>query len=132
MPMWKIRVVLADDEHSYEALRGLLASYQVNGLRLRDRGRHLPGTTAELLISLGERQPMGDLLHALHEISAQVLISRADSPQPATPDARPHARHFRHGTAAIGRALPDRPGPGSQSGRPGGISDRRRLDIGRA
>lgn len=110
MPMWKIRVVLSDDEQAYEALRGLLISYQVRSLRLRDRGRHLPGTTAELVITLGEKQPMGDLLHALHEISPQVLISRADSPQPVPAGGDPHARHFRHGTAAIGRALSDRSG----------------------
>lgn len=133
MPMWKIRVVLSDDEHSYDALRGVLASYEVTSLRLRDRGRHLPGTTGELVIALPDNQPIGELLHALHEISPQVLISRADTPQldPAA-SADPHARRFHHNTAAIGRALSQRPGLDRQSAKAAGDSRHRRVDLGRA
>ena len=106
MPIWKIRVVLSDDEASYEALRGVLASYQVSGLRLRDRPRHMPGTTSELIIELRESQPIGDLLHALHKISPQVLISRADADRPpAVAATAAPARQVRHGTGEICRAL---------------------------
>jgi hypothetical protein len=78
MPMWRIRINLADDPRSKERLHEVLASQRVQAVQLTPR----PGTTAELsgdvVLELPRDEALGAMLTALHTISPQVFVSRAE------------------------------------------------------
>jgi hypothetical protein len=79
MAMWRIRISLADDQRSRERLSEVLASQRVQAIQLTPR----PGTAAELsghvVLELPRDDALGEMLTALHTISPQVFVSRADS-----------------------------------------------------
>jgi hypothetical protein len=79
MAMWRIRISLADDPRSRERLNEVLASQRVQAIQLTPR----PGTTAELsgdvVLELPRDDALGEMLTALHTISPQVFVSRADA-----------------------------------------------------
>jgi hypothetical protein len=78
MAMWRIRINLADDPLSRERLSEVLASQRVEAVQLTPR----PGTTAELsgdvVLELPRDEALGEMLTALHTISPQVFVSRAE------------------------------------------------------
>ena len=78
MAMWRIRINLSDDPRSRARLKEVLARQQVSAVRLTPRS----GTEAELsgdvVLELPRDDDLGDMLTALHTISPQVFVSRAD------------------------------------------------------
>jgi hypothetical protein len=90
MAMWRIRINLADDPRSRERLNEVLASQQVQAVKLTPR----QGSTAELsgdvVLELPRDDALGEMLAALHTISPRVLVSRAD---PHLDDPRDMIRH---------------------------------------
>jgi hypothetical protein len=78
MAMWRIRINLADDARSRERLNEVLASQRVEAVELTPR----PGTADELsgdvVLELPRDEALGAMLKALHTISSQVFVSRAD------------------------------------------------------
>lgn len=80
MAMWRIRINLADDPRSRERLNEVLASQRVQAIQLTPR----QGTAAELfgdvVLELPRDEALGEMLTALHTISPQVFVSRADAP----------------------------------------------------
>jgi hypothetical protein len=78
MAMWRIRIILADDPLSRERLSEVLASQRVEAVQLTPR----PGTAAELsgdvVLELPRDEALGEMLTALHTISPQVFVSRAE------------------------------------------------------
>lgn len=88
MAMWRIRINLADDPRSRARLDDVLASQRVHVVQLTPR----PGTTAELsgdvVLELPRDDALGQMLTALHSISPQVFVSRADGAEaPAEAEA---------------------------------------------
>lgn len=79
MAMWRIRINLADDPRSRARLDEVLASQRVQTILLTPR----QGTSAELagdvVLELPRDDALGDMLTALHTISPQVFVSRADT-----------------------------------------------------
>jgi hypothetical protein len=77
MAMWRIRINLSDDPWSRARLNEVLSRQQVSAIRLSPRA----GTEAELagdvILALPRDDELGDMLQALHTISAQVYVSRA-------------------------------------------------------
>jgi hypothetical protein len=78
MAMWRIRINLADDPRSRARLDEVLATQRVHVVQLTPR----PGPTAELsgdvVLELPKDDALGEMLTALHTISPQVFVSRAD------------------------------------------------------
>ncbi len=78
MAMWRIRINLADDPLSRERLSEVLARQRVAAVQLSPR----PGTAAELsgdvVLELPRDEALGEMLTALHTISPQVFVSRAE------------------------------------------------------
>jgi hypothetical protein len=76
--MWRIRINLADDPRSRARLDEVLASLRVRVVQLTPR----PGAPAELsgdvVLELPRDDALGEMLTALHTISPQVFVSRAD------------------------------------------------------
>jgi hypothetical protein len=87
MAMWRIRISLADDSRSRERLDEVLANQRVQAVRLTPR----PGTDAELsgdvVLELPRDDALGEMLTALHTISPQVFVSRADRDDVSEPGA---------------------------------------------
>jgi hypothetical protein len=79
MAMWRIRINLADDPRSRARLDEVLATQRVQVVQLTPR----PGVTAELsgdvVLELPRDDALGEMLTALHTISPQVFVSRADA-----------------------------------------------------
>ena len=79
MAMWRIRIYLADDARSRARLDEVLTSQRVQAIRLTPR----QGTPAELsgdvVLELPRDDALGEMLTALHTISPQVFVSRADA-----------------------------------------------------
>ena len=82
MPLWKIRIAVPDDPGSRSALNKVLAGQPAARLR------ELPGrtaragaaTTGEIVVELPQDDGLVSVLSALHQISPQVFVSRADMP----------------------------------------------------
>ena len=83
MAQWRIRISLPDDPASRSALNDVLAAQP------QARLRELPGrsarsaTTGEIVVELPQDDGLVTVLSALHQISPQVFVSRADMPEPA-------------------------------------------------
>ena len=99
MAMWRIRINLADDPRSRERLSEVLASQRVQAIQLTPR----EGTDSELagdvVLELPRDDALGEMLTALHTISPQVFVSRAD----AVPDYAAQGK-ARHETALLARS----------------------------
>ncbi|MGO9221461.1 MAG: hypothetical protein ACLP5E_27435 [Streptosporangiaceae bacterium] len=82
---WRIRLTLSDDPHSralfQEALEAL-SDQPVGAVRLVPRSTGKAEITGEVMIGLGQGEALGTLLGALHIISPQVFVTRADPPPP--------------------------------------------------
>ena len=84
--MWRIRLTLSDDQHSRALLHEALADKPVSTVRLEPRGTDKAEITGEVM---AEFTPDGlaALIEALHMISPQVFVARADRPaSPASPE----------------------------------------------
>ena len=79
--MWRIRLTLSDDQHSRALLHEALADKPVNTVRLEPCGTDKAEITGEVM---AEFTPDGlaALIEALHMISPQVFVARADRPAP--------------------------------------------------
>ena len=81
---WRIRLTLSDDSHSRTMLQQTLAGQPVSALRLLPRDSGGAEMTIEVMIEGAGGEALGTLLGALHIISPQVFLTRADiSPPPA-------------------------------------------------
>jgi hypothetical protein len=88
MPLWRIRIAVPDDTGSRSALDALLAAQPAARLR------EVPGRTAraatagEIVVELPQDDDLVGVLSALHQISPQVFVSRADMPDSASDPER--------------------------------------------
>jgi len=88
MTLWRIRVAVPDDPASRGALDSALAGQPVSGVRVLPGQAAASATTSEIVVELPQDDNLATVLSALHEISPQVFVSRADAPAPA-PSAAP-------------------------------------------
>jgi hypothetical protein len=93
MTLWRIRVAVPDDPHSRGALTSALAGQAVSGVRVLPGRPETSATTSEIMVEL-PHDGLATVLSALHEISPQVFVSRAEAsatgatPGPDLPRAR--------------------------------------------
>ena len=78
MAMWRIRINLADDARSRERLDEVLASQNVQAIRLTPRQGSEAELSGDVVLELPRDDALGEMLTALHTISPQVFVSRAD------------------------------------------------------
>jgi len=79
---WRIRLTLSDDPQSRAQFQQVLCDQPVSAFRLVPRSTGRAGVTGEVLIELAQGEALGTLLGALHTISPQVFVTRADWPPP--------------------------------------------------
>ena len=82
MPQWRIRVAVPDDPGSRSALNDVLAAQPAARLREVPGRTARSATTSEILVELPQDDGLVSVLSALHQISPQVFVSRADVPEP--------------------------------------------------
>lgn len=82
MTLWKIRIAVPDDPASQGALHSALAGQPVSGVRVMPGRASAPAATSEIVVELPQDENLATVLSALHEISPQVFVSRADMPAP--------------------------------------------------
>jgi hypothetical protein len=97
--MWRIRITLSDDPRSRARFTEALAGRPVRLVSMTPRGNGTADLTGEAIVELAQDDGLSDLLTALHNISPQVFVSRADPVQlagevdelagPAGPPAAP-------------------------------------------
>jgi hypothetical protein len=80
MAMWRIRINLADDHRSRERLDEVLASQRVQAIQLTPRQGAAAELSGDVVLELPRDDALGEMLAALHTISPQVFVSRADGP----------------------------------------------------
>jgi len=78
MTMWRIRINLADDPRSRQRLDDVLASQHVQAIRLVPRQGSEAELSGDVVLELPRDESLGEMLTALHTISPQVFVSRAD------------------------------------------------------
>jgi hypothetical protein len=78
MAVWRIRINLPDDPLSRERLSQVLASQRVQAVQLNPRPGGAAGLSCDILLELPRDDSLGEMLAALHSISRQVFVSRAD------------------------------------------------------
>lgn len=79
MAMWRIRISLADDARSRERLDEVLASQRVEAIRLTPREGSDAELSGDVVLELPRDDALGEMLTALHTISRQVFVSRAET-----------------------------------------------------
>ena len=79
MPSWRIRIAVPDSPASRSAVKQALSAQPVSYLRVApsDDGS---ASTSEIVIELPQDDGITNVLSALHAISPQVFVSRADGP----------------------------------------------------
>lgn len=82
MTLWRIRVAVPDDPGSHGALTSALAGQPVSGVRVLPGRPEGSATTSEIMVELAQDDGLATVLSALHEISPQVFVSRAEMPPP--------------------------------------------------
>jgi hypothetical protein len=80
MPLWRIRIAVPDDPGSRDALNNVLAGQQAARLRELPGRNASSATTGEIVVELPQDDGLVSVLSALHQISPQVFVSRADMP----------------------------------------------------
>jgi hypothetical protein len=77
MPLWRIRITLPDDPHSRALLDQALDGQRVTALNFtpREADEQMAG---DVVLELPRDDDLGRMLGALHRISPQVFVSRAD------------------------------------------------------
>lgn len=78
MAMWRIRINLSDDPRSRARLNEVLSRQQVTAVRLTPRSGIDAGLAGDVILELPRDDELGDMLTALHTISPQVYVSRAN------------------------------------------------------
>jgi hypothetical protein len=78
MALWRFRITLTDDPHSRTVLNQALAGQQVSELNFTPRTARPSEVAGDMVIELPHDDDLGNVLSALHQISRQVLVSRAD------------------------------------------------------
>jgi hypothetical protein len=83
MPSWRIRIAVPDSPASRSAVKQALSAQPVSYLRVApsDDGS---ASTSEIVIELPQDDGITNVLSALHAISPQVFVSRADAPDAAS------------------------------------------------
>ena len=89
--MWKIRLTLSDDPRSRALFHETLSDQPVSLVRLVPRSTGSTEITGEVMIGLADGEALGALLGALHIISPQVFVTRADLPAPPATSPGPVA-----------------------------------------
>jgi hypothetical protein len=79
MPLWRIRIAVPDSPASRSAVKQALAAHSVSYLRVAPSDDASPATS-EIVIELPQGDGFTSVLSALHAISPQVFVSRADPP----------------------------------------------------
>ena len=82
MHQWRIRISVPDDPGSRSALNDVLAAQPAACLRELPGRSARSSTTGEILVELPQDDGLANMLSALHRISPQVFVSRADMPEP--------------------------------------------------
>jgi hypothetical protein len=83
MALWRFRITLADDPHSRTILDQALAGQRISELNFTPRTARPSEVAGDVVIELPHDDDLGGVLSALHQISRQVLVSRADDVTPA-------------------------------------------------
>jgi len=83
MHQWRIRIAVPDDPGSRSALNDVLAAQPAARLRELTGRSSRSATTGEIVVELPQDDGLVTVLSALHQISPQVFVSRADMPEPA-------------------------------------------------
>ena len=83
MPSWRIRIAVPDSPASRSAVKQALSAQPVSYLRVApsDDGS---SASSEIVIELPQDDGITNVLSALHAISPQVFVSRADAPDTAS------------------------------------------------
>lgn len=85
--MWKIRLTLSDDQRSRALFHEALANKPTGVVRLEPCGAGKVEITGEVMVEFTPDDGLAALLEALHMISPQVFVVRADrSASPASPE----------------------------------------------
>src|SRR5271166_2254742 len=88
---WTIRLTLSDDQHSRALLHEALANKPVSAVRLEPCGTDKAEITGEVM---AEFTPDGlaAVIEALHMVSPQVFVARADRPASSSASDDLHQR----------------------------------------
>jgi hypothetical protein len=79
MPLWRIRIAVPDSPASRSAVKQALAAQPVSYLRVTPSDE-ASSSTSEIMVELPQDDSITSVLSALHAISPQVFVSRADAP----------------------------------------------------
>ncbi len=82
MAMWRIRINLSDDPRSRARLDEVLARQRVSAVQLTPRAGAETELSGDVVLELPRDDELGDMLTALHTISPQVYVSRAQHQRP--------------------------------------------------
>jgi hypothetical protein len=99
MPLWRIRIAVPDDPGSRDALNNVLAEQPAARLRELPGRNGSSATTGEIVVELPQDDGLVSILSALHQISPQVFVSRADMPDLADDPERLTSGSASHGTS---------------------------------
>jgi hypothetical protein len=80
MPLWRIRIAVPDDPGSRDALDEVLAAQPAARLREVPGRSPRSAPAGEIVVELPQDDGLVSVLSALHQISPQVFVSRADMP----------------------------------------------------
>ena len=83
MPSWRIRIAVPDSPASRSAVKQALSAQPVSYLRVAPSDDE-SSSTSEIVIELPQGDGITNVLSALHAISRQVFVSRADAPDTAS------------------------------------------------
>jgi hypothetical protein len=78
MPLWRIRIAVPDSPASRSAVKQALAAQPVSYLRVTPSDEE-SSSNSEIVIELPQDDGLTSVLSALHAISPQVFVSRADA-----------------------------------------------------
>jgi hypothetical protein len=93
MSIWRIRITLPADPGSHLLLTEVLAGQPVSQVLLTPTGAYEGELTGDVVLELSADEALGALLSALHTISPQVFVARADpadGPAGQPPSPVPH------------------------------------------
>jgi hypothetical protein len=88
MPLWRIRIAVPDEPGSRSALDALLAAQPAARLREVPGRTARAATASEIVVELPQDDDLVSVLSALHQISPQVFVSRADMQEPLSDPER--------------------------------------------
>jgi hypothetical protein len=78
MPLWRIRIAVPDTPASRSAVKEALATQPVSYLRVTPSDDE-SSSASEIVVELPQDENLTSVLSALHAISPQVFVSRADA-----------------------------------------------------